>query len=145
MVNVSRRKVKEDVSDRMFWLFFETMGGKKNKKDFDSIIKELLTPAERLTIAKRVTLAYMLLKNIDRDVIYETLKLSRSTISTYSLLLEHNDELKKSLQKLARKEKVKDLLVEFINEVYGPGTYGVNWSSAWKRKIAIEDKKRRGI
>src|SRR3990167_771084 len=102
MTRISRYKLKDYVYEKMFGLFFEVITNSKNKEGFNQLMKELLSPTERIMVAKRVVLVYLLLQEIDYQVICRVLKVSSSTISKFKLLTDNKsgmiDILKKTMQ-----------------------------------------------
>ena len=50
-----------------------------------------------------------------------------------------------ALKNLVTLEKITLAFEEFFSEIFQPGAYGVNWSSAWQAKKEIERKKEEGI
>ena len=64
MTRISQFKVDDDVLEKVFSLFFEVISKDKDEEEFQNIIHDLLSPAERIMIAKRVAIFYMLMKNL---------------------------------------------------------------------------------
>jgi uncharacterized protein YerC len=145
MTRVSRYKLKDEVLDKLFYLFFEIVGKKNDINEFKNIISDLLSPTERIMIAKRITIIYLLLKNIDYLTIVDVIKVSPSTIAKFHLLMEKSTGIVPAFNKIIKNEKIVEFLEELYLDLRGPGKYGVNWSAAWQNKIDFERRKRRGI
>jgi hypothetical protein len=145
MTRISRNPVKEKVLDKMFYLLFETLGNKYDQEEFSQVIYELLSPTERIMIAKRVAIIFLLMKDIDYFSISQVLKVSSSTIANYHTVLLSSKGVVESLKSIVRNEKVANFLEETWLEFSRPGKPGVNWSNAWKTKNELERKKREGI
>ncbi|MBI4009089.1 hypothetical protein HY357_02555 [Candidatus Roizmanbacteria bacterium] len=145
MARISRFKLKDHVLEKLFTLFFEVVGKKYSKDEFQKVIRDLLSPVERVMIAKRIAIVYLLLKGIDYKIICDVLKVSSATISRYNLLLEKSDGLVPSFKVIISSDKVKLFLEELFNTLFPPGAYGVNWKTAWQRKFELERKKIEGI
>lgn len=145
MARISKFKLKADILERLFNLFFEIVGKKHNRDEFQKVIKELLSPVERIMIAKRIAIVYLLLKEIDYRIICDVLKVSSATIARYNLILEKSDGLVPSFKKILTNDKIILFLDEFFDALFPPGTYGTNWSSARRRKLNIEREKTQGI
>jgi len=121
----------------------EVVGSTDDKKEFSEIINELLSPTEKIMIAKRVAIIYLLMKKIDYLTISDVLKVSSTTITKFHFTMIKGWAIKNALNGLVGSEKIKDFFEKlFYRE---PGTYGVNWKSAWRQKFAIERKQTRGI
>ncbi len=145
MTRISKRPVKDDVMERVFQLLFEAVGKKSNKDEFMSIVQDIFSPTERIMIAKRVTIVFLLMKKIDYQTISDVLKVSPSTIAKFQLITENSKGVVKALKSALTNDK----LVAFMGEIYlalrGPGTYGANWQSGWQIKSALEKQKSQGI
>jgi len=145
MTRISRYKLKDYVYEKMFGLFFEVITNSKNKEGFNQLMKELLSPTERIMVAKRVVLVYLLLQEIDYQVICRVLKVSSSTISKFKLLTDNKSGMIDILKKTMRNDKIRLFVFELMSDLFPPGMYGTNWESAWKRKLEISRVKREGI
>ena len=137
--------MKDYVYEKMFGLFFEVITNSKNKEGFNQLMKELLSPTERIMVAKRVVLVYLLLQEIDYQVICRVLKVSSSTISKFKLLTDNKSGMIDILKKTMQNDKIKLFVFELMSDLFPPGMYGTNWESAWKRKLEISRVKREGI
>lgn len=145
MVRISRFKLRREVLEKLFDLFFEVVGKKGDREEFRKVIIDLLSPAERIMIAKRVAIIYLLLKQIDYYNICNVLKISPSTVAKFSLLMEKSQGIVPTFKKIVTKEKVGEFLEEVFNTLFAPGVPGINWKAAWERKIDLERRKTFGI
>ena len=145
MTRISRYKLKDYVYEKMFVLLFEVVSNSRDKKIFNQLIKDLLSPTERIMIAKRVVLVYLLLQEIDYRMICDVLKVSNTTVSKFKLLMEKSEGIVPILTKTIRNERVQLFMVELIDVLRPPGTYGTNWKNAWRRKFEINRKKEEGL
>ena len=145
MTRISRRPVKEEVMKRVSQLFFETVGKKGKKEDFFGVVHDILSPTERVMVAKRVTIIFLLLKKIDYETISDVVKVSQTTIAKFQLIKENSKGVVKALQGMLINDKLMNMLDEFILSIKGPGVRGVNWKSAWQQKKEYERRKRKGI
>ncbi|PIP63321.1 hypothetical protein CO165_02125 [Candidatus Roizmanbacteria bacterium CG_4_9_14_3_um_filter_33_18] len=145
MTRISQFKVDDDVLEKIFSLFFEVVSKGKNEVEFQNIIHDLLSPAERIMIAKRVAIFYMLMKKLDYYNIAKSLKVSPSTIAKFNLVKENSRGIVSALKGTVRNEKIINFFEELILELRRPGKYGINWKDAWQEKIDHERKKEKGI
>lgn len=145
MSQLSKRKLKEEVSKQLFELTFSLLGRRKNKGDFQQTLLAILSPTEQYVLAKRIAVLYLLIKKIDYLIIRDVLKVSTSTISKCVMILENSKNLTKTLQSLAQNNQMKDIFLEAFSDFYSPGSYGISWKNAWRNKKEIERKKREGI
>ena len=145
MARISRFKLKDEMLDKIFLLFFEVVGKKNNRKEFQLVIEDICSPTERIMMAKRVAIIYLLLKNIEYQTICSTLKVSTSTVAKFSLLLDKSSGIREVFQKILFKDKASLAILEAFDFLIPPGTLGTNWSAARERKQAIRQEKTRGI
>src|SRR3989339_91783 len=143
MTRISKYRVEDKVLKKLYFLMFEIISNMDEEERFKGIMNELLSPTEKIMIAKRVAIIYLLMKNIDYLIISDVLKVSSTTIAKFHMIMIDGKEIKSILEGLIGNEKIKDFFEElFFRE---PGTYGVNWKSAWRQKFEIERKKLVGI
>jgi len=145
MARISRRPIKEEILQKVFALFFEIVGKKTNLRDFKSVISEILSPVERIMIAKRVAIVYLLLKGIDQRSISNVLKVSNATVSKFAVLMEKSTGVVPSFNKILTNDKILDFLDQMFDALFPPGTYGTNWKAAWERRKRISLKKTYGM
>jgi len=145
MVRNSRFVLSEDLLEKLFDLFFEVVGNKSSKDEFRKIFIDLLTPAERIMLAKRVAIIYLLMKKIEYYNICDRLKVSPTTVAKYALLMEKSEGIVPTFKQIVKIDKVKIFLEEIFNNIFAPGKVGVNWKIAWENKINLEKKKTFGI
>ncbi len=143
MTRISKYRVEGRVLKKLYFLMFEIISNMDEEERFTGIMNELLSLTEKIMIAKRVAIIYLLMKNVDYLVISDVLKVSSTTIAKFHSIMNKGKEIKNILEGLIGNEKIKDFFEElFFRE---PGTYGTNWKSAWHKKFEIERKKLRGI
>ena len=145
MARISRFKLKDEMLDKIFLLFFEVVGKKNNRKEFQLVIEDICSPTERIMMAKRVAIIYLLLKHIEYHAICSTLKVSTSTVAKFALLLDKSSGIREAFQKILFKDKASLAILEVFDFLIPPGTPGTNWSAAWERKKAIRQEETRGI
>ncbi len=82
MSQVSRSRLNPEVYKHIFSIFHSVLIQVKNSKQADLLISDLLTPTEKIMIAKRLAIAYMLERNFDYQTISLTLKVSTATVAS---------------------------------------------------------------
>lgn len=80
MPQVSRYVLRKDVEKRMFKVFEKTISDIRKASDVKSFINDLLTPTEKIMLAKRLGIAVLLSKGYDYRSISKVLKVSTTTI-----------------------------------------------------------------
>lgn len=145
MVRLSRFKLSNQQLEKLFSLFFEVVGKNKTKNEFQKIITDILSPAERVMIAKRIAIMYLLMKDVDHRTICYVLKVSTATVAKFAVLMEKSVGVIPLFKKMLTNEKIIELFQEIFNSFFAPGVPGINWKAAWERKIALERKKALGM
>lgn len=145
MVQISRFKLNDETLEKLFTLFFEVVGKKSNKDEFINTISDILSPVEKIMIAKRIAIIYLLLQNIDHRAICLTLKVSTATVAKFALLTSKSSGVIQTFNRILKNMKIELFLLEMFNALFPPGMPGVNWKSAWKRKLAVARKKSTGL
>lgn len=145
MVRLSRLKLEDKVLNKLSVLLFEVIGKTNDQNKFSAIMRDLLSPSERIMLAKRIAIIYLLLKKVDYLTICDVVKVSPSTVAKFSLLLEKSEEVSQTFSSILRQEKILNFVEGIFNDLFAPGTMGVNWSNAWRRKNEFERKQNQGI
>jgi len=140
MVRNSYPMLKPETYNKISDIFFEVFIKNKNQRGIHDIFLDLFTPAERIMFFKRVTITYLLLKNIDYTVICKTLRVSNTTVSKLKLLSENSHGLVPALKKIIKQKDFETFFEKLFIELFPPGTYGTDWKSAWNRKIQLNKK-----
>ncbi len=145
MVRNSPYFLKPDKFDKIFRVFYEIVGKSGSRGEFNQIMLDLLTPAERIMLVKRIAVIYLLLKNIDYRIICQSLKVSNTTVSKFRLIIEKSEGIVPSLKTILTVDKISLFFEEVFDELYRPGLPGISWKSAWHRKINLDRKRSDGL
>lgn len=106
--------ISKNTEKRIFEIFIHAITNCHNDKHVTALIADVLTPTERIMIAKRLCIAYLLLKGKSYDYIANVLKVSRTTIGFVAFnLKEKGDGYRYTLSKLISSEK----LHQFIEQL----------------------------
>ena len=147
MVRISKARLPKDILLKLFSLFFEVVGNKSDKEEFLMIINDLFSETEQIMIIKRISVIYLLLKEIDNVTIAEVLKVSTGTIWKYAYLIKSNDKgIVSFIKKILEKEKIKEFFDDIFYELFArPGKLGTNWKVGWQYKFEREKRKATGL
>ncbi|PIY69270.1 hypothetical protein COY90_01540 [Candidatus Roizmanbacteria bacterium CG_4_10_14_0_8_um_filter_39_9] len=145
MVQISKKLLQDDMLEKLFGIMFDIIGARQGKVQFLRTFSSIFSSVEKIMIAKRVTIMYLLTKNIDHRTIAKVLKVSPSTVAKFSIILQTNDELIGLLRVLAKSNDIDLFFVKVFSALHSPGQYGVNWKNAWGLKRKIERLEREGI
>lgn len=139
---VSKRKLYRKIEDKMFETFWEAISKLKSKEEIRSFVSDLLSPVERMMIAKRLAIAALLLRNYSYDSIKDTLKVSGATIAKVSLVLNNNQGYKVAVNKIARSEATREFWHDIENLLFrlGNAHYAFEEEKIVKRKLRHKRK-----
>lgn len=142
MTQISKRILSKKIEERIFSLFVSAIVLAQNKETAFSLIEDILTPTEKVMLAKRFSIAFMLLEGYDYDTIQNALKVSSSTVGRVAFWLRKSGKgVKEIREKIKRTESLKKLwgeVKESIAEIFllSPG---MNWQQS--REILRQIKK----
>lgn len=145
MIRISYLQIKNNDYKKIFSVFYQVVGETENKDKFNKILFDLLTPAERIMLIKRIAIIYLLMKDIHYRIICKILKVSNTTVNKYKLLMEKSEGIVPALRNIVKQEKIWLFLEKIFSEIFHPGLPGINWKAAWKRKINLQHHKERGL
>lgn len=102
MARLSKVNLSKQIERQIFENFWEAISQIRDKKDIQSFLNDLLTPTERVMLAKRLAIAAMLLKGQDYATIRHFLKVSNETIAKVGVVLKTNQGYKTVIDKIIR-------------------------------------------
>ena len=114
MTRVSKRKIRDEDFKKIFDKFIEIIDLSRSKKDIKLFTKEFFSSAERVMLAKRIGIIYMVIEKIPDRIIAETLSVSTSTIGR---IIEKYDRGEYGyLDSIIKRNK--ESLVDIIEKIY---------------------------
>lgn len=146
MARISKKPVNEKLLAKIYKLFYEVFSRYEGQDDFLSIIDDILSPTEKIMLAKRLAIIYLLIKKVDYRDITETLKVSSATVVFYSTMFyKKNSRIATIINNMLKKEKVLNFLDDFFADIMiRPGIYKGHWQMYWDHKRKQEDRKTLG-
>lgn len=146
MPQVSRRIIKPEVEEKIFEMFVKSFSKVSKKQDVIPFITDLFTPTERIMIAKRIAIAFLLIRgDYDQRGIARTLKVSTNTVARINLILKtQGSGYKNLIKKLLRDEKFKKLLNDLFEMLDSVPPKGRNWSE-WQKQRRVRRRKLRSL
>lgn len=109
MSQLSKIPVRRDLEEQMFELFSSTMLGMKNQGELDAFLSDLLSPIEKMMLAKRLAIALMLEKEYTYPMIGKTLRVTPTTIASVSMQLRYAGKgYKKIVERILADENYED-------------------------------------
>jgi uncharacterized protein YerC len=132
MTQVSRRILGIKVEERILSLFVSSIVLAQNKEIALSLVDDLLTPAEKVMLSKRFSIAFMLLEGYDYDQIQSALKVSSATIGRVALWLKTKGAgIRGIREKIKRDESLREIweeIKEGFAEIFLTAP-GMNWKA----------------
>lgn len=117
MVNISKNVLNTKIKEKINELLIVHVLRMKTKKQAKNLVYELLTPTERIQLAKRFAILSMLNRNHETMTISNTLKVSRTTIGSVEDKMEKGgyDSTIKELQRSSSGDfsEIIETLIEF--------------------------------
>lgn len=137
MTHVSRKWVKKDVFERMTRQFIDTISELRTKQEIAGFVKELLTPTERIMLAKRLAVILMLEKGYPCRVIERTLKVSPSTSIRFWKMtkIQRFNFLTKDIKSKEAKRKFWEGIEELLRAGMPPRGRG-----RWRKTLELLDR-----
>lgn len=118
MSQVSKRIVHKTVENRMFQTLLDAVAKMKSQNEIQEFLNDLLSPTERIMIAKRLAIAVLLMKKYNYENIMDLLKVSSATVSKVALTVNHNVGYKKAVNKVAQAEATREFWQDVENLLF---------------------------
>lgn len=141
MTQVSRIPLRKEMENRIFEIFLKSLAKAHQKWEIKSFIEDLLSPTEKLMLAKRLSIAFLLCKGYDQRSISRLLKVSLSTVNRMSLRLqlggEGFDKVIKDIIKDEKRDEFWQKIDSFISEIVPPkGRDWRHWrQDQWRARL----------
>ncbi|KKQ27844.1 MAG: TrpR like protein, YerC/YecD [Candidatus Levybacteria bacterium GW2011_GWA2_37_36] len=149
MSQISNYPISKIIADRIFEIFLITITQLKDKAEADQFISDLLTPTEKIMIAKRLAIAFLLEKKYDYRSIQKLLRVSTGTITTVNLARNlGSNGYKKVISKIIKKENLVNLFDKTLVKLLAMPSALEKGRSTWtylKNQAENQRKKRQKI
>jgi len=139
MSQVSKYKLDNKVYEKIFSLFPQFLSRMIGRGKQQELIDAFFTKTEKIVLAKRIAIAFMLTKGYTYNSIVGTIKVSHGTVANIADSLKSNDaSIKSELEGIAKEESFVAFLTTIgykIETALPPKNS--NWSE-WRRRIEKE-------
>lgn len=143
MPQVSKYPLREQVYNRIFELLLKVIRDSFSKKQAEELLNDLLTPTEKIMLAKRLSIAVLLLKDYSYESIQAILRVSRPTIADVNRSLKYGGKgYKKFAKRILKEEKMAKFWEKVEDLVLGAISQGGKGTGSW-RYLHHEIKKKR--
>lgn len=148
MTQVSRIPLRKEVEQRVYEVLMESVAAAKSHDTVSRLLDDLLSPTERLMIAKRLSIAFLLFKKYDQRTISKWLKVSLGTVNKVSLMMQVGKGgylmiIKSIVSKEELKGFIEKIELTFATMLLLPKNDRRRWNQElWDKKIdAVKSKK----
>lgn len=146
MPQVSKIPLRENVYQRIFELLVKLLTDSFSKNEAEDLINALLTPTERIVLAKRLAIAILLSKNYTYRDIQKVVHVNKETIARVNMSLRYGGMgYKYFIKRIATEEKIQKFWEQIEDIITSPGTSGGKGSGVWRylrQEIKAKRRKR---
>ncbi len=140
MTQVSRRLLRKDIEDRVYEVLLESIASVKSRGAVDKLLDDLLSPTEKIMLAKRAAIALLLAKKYNQRTIANFLRVGLETVSKVCRVMQKGTGgYKLVVSGIIRNEKLTGFLEKIddaLAEFFKPHRDWSSWRKArWEAKI----------
>lgn len=118
MTQVSRYPISKKIADRIFEIFLKVFIEIKNREEADQFLSDFLTPTEKIMLAKRLAISFLLEKGYDYRAIQRTIRVSAPTITGVSRARQYGSKgYRKLISKIIKQEKLMDFFEKTVSKL----------------------------
>lgn len=140
MSYVSKKALSPDVKKRIHDNIIRTIAKSDTKREAVDLLEELLTDTERLMLAKRLAMIFMLAEDISPYRIHKTLLVSRST--AYRFAKEVDSGKYSYLQKIVKQKRIREDLWDDIEKLLRAGLPPIAGRGRWSVLVELSKRKK---
>lgn len=129
MVNVSKHKLKNKVMNQINDRLIDTIYKLENSSSTKSFLNDLLSESERITLAKRLSVIFMLQEDISWYRISRILKVSQTTVQKIAIDIGYGEY--KNILKIVKVEKNRMTFWEGLDKVLKCGMPPIVGKGRW--------------
>lgn len=149
MSQISKYPISKEIADRIFEVFLKTFVEIKSREDADQFISDLLTPTEKVMLAKRLAIAFLLEKGYDYRTIQKIIRVSAPTITSVNIVRQYGSEgYRKLVSKIIKEEKLIEFFENAVSKLLSAPAALEKGSGTWsylKDKVDEEKKNRKSF
>lgn len=143
MSQVSKYPISKPIADRIFEVFIKSLVKIKDQKEADQFISDLLTPTEKIMLAKRLAIAFLLKKGYDYRTIQKIIRVSAPTITAVNMAIQHGSEGYKNLvNRILKEEKLMTLIEKSVSQLLSLPAQATKGGGTWRYLKREADKQK---
>lgn len=133
MAQVSKYPISKDIADRIFDVFIKSLIKIKNATDAQNLADDLFSPTEKVMLAKRLAIAFLLMKGYQYREISKLLRVSVTTIASVNLSLKYGSNgYKAILERISKEEQLEEFFLGIAEKLFSIPASGGKGSGAWR-------------
>lgn len=145
MSQISKFKIDKKVYDEIYDTFLQVITDLNSKENAEGFFKEFFTPTEKVMFSKRLAAGILIAQGFDYREITQILKMSTSTISSFSLFYKYGSGYKSVVDKIVANKKISNLFNSLAENISRIGSIGGKGSSVWREINKITKNKKSKI
>lgn len=122
MAQISKKYLSVDVQNKITGTLFEAISQVKGRKETSLFLNDLLTPTEKVVLAKRLAIAVLLIKGWGYEAIQSFLKVSSDTVGKVSVIVKINQGYRSVVEKMMRTEAGREFWQDVLKLAHRIGT-----------------------
>lgn len=149
MSQISKYPLSQHVLERIFEIFLKSFIEIKNKEEADQFLSDLLTPTEKVMLAKRLTIAFLLEKGYDYQAVQKIVHVSTATIASVNLSRQYGSKgYTTLLTKITKEENLSALFDDAVSKFIAAPAALEKGQGTWsyvKQVVEKKQKKRKKV
>lgn len=132
MPQVSKYPIRQEVYERIYELLLKTIADAHSLEEARLLLDDLLSPMERIMLAKRLAIAVLLAKGYQYKAIQGILRVSKPTVALVNLSLKYEGKgYKKFVEQVLKEEKMSEFWAKVGDLILGTMAQGKG-SGHWR-------------
>lgn len=142
MPRVSTRPIPLEIENKIYDLLIKSIEKLSKKYDIVPFLSDILYPTERVMIAKRLSIAYLLIRgDYDHRQISRLLRVSTNTVARVNLVLRtQGSGYRRVVESFLKEDAMKIVLNELLEALTPLPPKGVNWGEWKKNRLQRKNK-----
>lgn len=133
MTQVSKLPLRKEIADRIFEIFLITLINLRQKDEAEQLIQDLFTPTERVMLAKRLAIAFLLEKGHDYQTIKSLLRVSSATIASVNMQRQSGGKgYQQCIAKIMQEESLQNFFAEIALKLIQIPASSTKGSGTWR-------------
>lgn len=132
MAQVSKYPISQAVYEQIYELLLKVISDSRSNDESKELLDDLLTPTEKIVLAKRLAIALLLMKKYTYENIKKILRVSQPTIALVNITLRYKGRgYKQFTDKILREEKIRKIWEKIEDSVLSTMSHGKG-SGPWR-------------